>query len=201
MIFALLPAGGKSVRMGRPKLLLPFGTGTVLEHVIATVRAAGLDRILVVAAPHLPELAALAETAGAQVLLLTEATPDMRSTVEIGLGWVESHWQPRPGDGWLLIPADHPALEPAVLRFLFEARRRQPQYGIIVPTFQGQRGHPCLLDWSHVAGIRTFPAGLGLNTYLRQNAERTLEVPVENASILFDLDTPEDYARLLGDKV
>ena len=40
MIFALIPAAGKSTRMGRPKLALPLGEKTVLEHVIAALRQA-----------------------------------------------------------------------------------------------------------------------------------------------------------------
>jgi CTP:molybdopterin cytidylyltransferase MocA len=34
--FAIIPAAGRSVRMGQPKLLLPWGQTTLLEHVLAT---------------------------------------------------------------------------------------------------------------------------------------------------------------------
>ena len=49
-VFALIPAAGKSARMGRPKLSLPLGDHTVLECVIATLREAGISDILVVVA-------------------------------------------------------------------------------------------------------------------------------------------------------
>jgi molybdenum cofactor cytidylyltransferase len=196
MIFAVLPAAGKSTRMGRPKLLLPLGGRTVLEHVLTALRQAGVDHVLVVVGPHVPELAAVATQAGAHVCALTEETPDMRATVERGLRWLEEQLQPQPEDAWLLCPADHPTLDPAVVRQLLAEQANQPAGTIFIPSFGGRRGHPALIGWRHVAGIRELPAGVGLNVYLRQQAAVTREVPVASADVLWDLDTPEDYARL-----
>jgi molybdenum cofactor cytidylyltransferase len=196
MTFALLPAAGKSTRMGRPKLSLPLGNGTVLEYAVGAIRRAGVSHVLVVVGPQVPELAELAAAAGASVLQLTEETADMRASVEAGLRWLEECFHPSAGAGWLLCPADHPTLDSAVVGRLLEARRAAPDSSIVVPTFQSRRGHPALLDWSHVPGIEALPAGAGLNVYLRQHAGQTLEVPVESASVLWDLDTPEDYDRV-----
>jgi molybdenum cofactor cytidylyltransferase len=182
--------------MGRPKLALPLGDRTVLEHVLAALREAEVDHILVVVGPHVPELVSLADKAGADVLLLTEATADMRATIEHGLRWLEDHRHPREDDAWLLVPADHPALRPAAIRQVVRGREANPGATIVIPTFQGRRGHPVLLSWSHVARIQAFPKGQGLNAYLRQHPAATLEVAVDSGDILCDLDTPEDYERL-----
>ncbi len=196
MTFAVIPAAGKSVRMGRPKLALPFGDGTVLGRVVSSLRAAGVEHVLVVVGPHVPQLAPLAERAGAHVLRLAAETPDMRATVEAGLGWLEERFRPRPDDCWLLVPADHPTLDPLLPRMLLEKRAGAPGRSIIVPTHGGRRGHPTLIDWKHVAGMRALPAGQGLNVYLREHEAETLQVPVASADVLCDLDTPEDYERL-----
>ena len=63
MTFAIIPAAGHSTRMGRPKLSLPLGERTVLEHVIAALRQGGVDHVLVVVAPHVAELVPLANAA------------------------------------------------------------------------------------------------------------------------------------------
>jgi molybdenum cofactor cytidylyltransferase len=196
MLFAVIPAGGQSRRMGRPKLALPLGDRTVLEHVVAALREADVERILVVVGPHVPELVSLAETAGADALLLAEATADMRATVEQGLRWLEDHWHPREDDAWLLVPADHPTLSPAVVREVIQGRSANPGATVVIPTFQGRRGHPVSLTWSHVGSIRAFPKEQGLNAYIRQQSAAILEVPVDSNDILGDLDTPEDYERL-----
>ena len=67
-VFALVPAAGFSRRMGRPKLGLPLGERTVLEHVVAALRQGGAEHVLVVVGPHVPELAPLAAAAVAEVL-------------------------------------------------------------------------------------------------------------------------------------
>jgi CTP:molybdopterin cytidylyltransferase MocA len=194
-MMALIPAAGHSTRMGRPKLSLPLGGRTIIEAVIHTLRIAGVADVLVVVGPHVAELAPLARRAGAHVLELSEATPDMRATVEHGLASLEDRFHPQPNDAWLLVPADHPALDAAAVRQLRDAFGKSG-HSIAVPTFAGKRGHPAAIAWRHVAGIRAWPAGFGLNTYLRQHIAETLEVPVDSDSILIDLDTPEDYARL-----
>ncbi len=196
MILAVVPACGRSTRMGRPKLSLPLGGRAVIEHVVAALRRGGADRVLVVAGPHVPELAPLAESAGADVSLLAEQTPDMRSTVEHGLRWLEDRLAPRPDDSWLLAPADHPTLDPAVVRQLRDAVAADPSKSIAVPVVGDRRGHPALIAWRHAAGIRALPPGQGINAYLRQHAGETAEVPVTGTAALCDLDTPEDYERL-----
>jgi molybdenum cofactor cytidylyltransferase len=205
MLFAILPAAGRSTRMGRPKLSLPLGTSTVIEQVVGTLRSAGIEKILVVVGPHVRELVPLAERAGATVLELAEVTPHMRSTVERGLAWIEENWRPVEHDAFLLVPADHPALDAGVIRILCALRSEdsasrltKSESSIVIPTYFGKRGHPTLIGWKHVAGIRALPANLGLNAYLRQHLDNTHEIAVESETVLFDLDTPEDYERLCG---
>ncbi len=196
MIFALVPAAGHSTRMGRPKLALPLGGHTVLEHVLAALRGGGAEHILVVIGPHVAELTRLADRAGAQTLLLSEETADMRATVEAGLAWLEAKFSPKLDDAWLLAPADHPTLDAAVVQQLLAARAERPEASVIIPTFAGRRGHPALIAWKHVEGMCALPPGQGLNVYLRQQERETLEVSMATEAVLGDLDTPEDYERL-----
>jgi molybdenum cofactor cytidylyltransferase len=109
---------------------------------------------------------------------------------------LEERFAPAGEDDWLLAPADHPTLDAGVVRELARARAGNPQASIVVPTWEGKRGHPTLIAWRHVAGLRAHPTGEGLNAYLRRHAAETLEVPA-GAEVLADLDTPEDYERLL----
>src|SRR5216683_676442 len=106
--FGLIPAAGKSRRMGRPKLLLTLGDKTVLEYVLSAMRTVGVDEVVVVVAPDGAALAKVAMAAGARVVQLAEDTPDMRATCLYGLAWIEAHFHPADDDGWLLLPADHP---------------------------------------------------------------------------------------------
>jgi molybdenum cofactor cytidylyltransferase len=196
MTFAIIPAAGRSTRMGRPKLALPLGGRTVLEHVIAALRLGGAEHVIVVVGPHVSELTPLVQNAGANPCLLAEPTPDMRATVEQGLRWIEERFQPRPDDRWLLAPADHPVINADVVRQLL-SRFGEGSSSIIVPVHNDRRGHPTLFAWKHVPGIRTLPADQGINAYLREHSAETLELAVDDPGVLIDLDTPEDYDRLI----
>jgi molybdenum cofactor cytidylyltransferase len=196
MIFAVVPAAGLSRRMGRPKLSLPLGGRTVLECVVTALQQGGVDEVLVVVGPIDPGLTALAEAAGASVLRLTETTVDMRATLEMGLNLLEERFHPRPEDAWLLAPADHPALDAEIVRRLITAHASQSSQSIMVPIYEGRRGHPTLIAWRHVSGIRSHPSGKGINDYLRSQNEQIMEVPAPSAAVLWDLDTPGDYERL-----
>jgi molybdenum cofactor cytidylyltransferase len=196
--FGLVPAAGKSRRMGRPKLSLPLGNRTVVEHVVQAVTNADVCCVLVVTGPDESALSTLAEKAGAAVLRLTEDTAEMRDTIERGLEWLEDRYQPAPEDGWLLLPADHPCIDSEVVRQVIKSKEAAPEKSIVVPSFEGTRGHPTWIAWRHVAGIRALERGLGLNAYLRRYQQETLELPVAAESVLWDLDTPEDYERLVA---
>jgi molybdenum cofactor cytidylyltransferase len=192
--FAIVPACGHSTRMGQPKLAMPLGGSTVIERIVSTLRAGGVERVLVVVGPHVSEVERFAESAGAQVLSLKEATPDMRTTVERGLDRLEERYRPALDECWFLAPADHPAFGANVVSELLAATTGP--HSIIVPTHAGRRGHPALLRWRHAAGIRALPADVGINSYLRSHADETLELPVADPGILANLDTPEDYERI-----
>jgi molybdenum cofactor cytidylyltransferase len=182
--------------MGRPKLALPLGNRTVLERVIDALRDAKVDQIVVVLGPHIAELAASARSAGANVVVLPEPTPDMRATIEAGLQHIATIFGPTRDDAWLLCPADHPVLDANVVIKMWDEYRARPECSIAVPTFNGRRGHPTIISWRHAEQIHAFPREFGLNKYLRQFAAETLELPVNSSDVLIDLDTPEDYEWL-----
>ena len=197
--FAIVPACGHSTRMGRPKLALPFRGHTVIECVVSALRDGGVEQVVVITGPHVPELVTPARAAGAAVLELSDPTPDMRATVEAGLAWLQERYQPTAEDWWILAPGDHPVLAADVVRELLTAAAESDDRDVIVPVHAGRRGHPALLRWRLVDAIRSMQIDRGINSLLRELTSRTRELSVNDASILVDLDTPEDYERLNGE--
>ena len=195
MIAAIVPAAGRSERMGRPKLALPVGGRPMLERVITALRNGGASPIIVVTGAHDPTLTPLAREAGAEICELTAATPDMRTTVEHGLSWLQERYYPRPDDAFLLTPADLPFLDAATVQSLCETWNRRTAATILIPTHAGRRGHPALIAWRHVARIRDLAAGQGIDSFLRQMAGETLEMPVMCDGGMEDIDTPPDLKR------
>jgi len=179
--------------MGRPKLLLRLGGQTVISRVL-TVLNPVVTRTVVVCRRDDDDLRLAAEAEGATIVQPPVDPPDMRASVEHALRWLIGHDAPTSDSAWLLLPADHPLVEPAVLQSLLEASARQPE-SIVVPTHGGLRGHPTVLPWSLVPEVFVLPHTEGLNQLVRRKPERIVEVPVASATVLADLDTPEDYDR------
>jgi molybdenum cofactor cytidylyltransferase len=198
--FALVPAAGRSRRMGAPKLLLDLGGQTVIARVLAALSQAGLAERIVVLHPQDDALRHEVERQGGRALLPPSPPPEMRDSIAVGLRQMAREIAKR-GDKtdldspWLLIPADHPVVLAETVTILLEAARRDPGR-ILVPTHDGRRGHPTLFCWKHALEIDQIPDGEGFNWILKRHSADVIEIAVASPSVLVDLDTPEDYERL-----
>lgn len=196
-LFAVIPAAGHSRRMGRDKLLLPVEGRTVIARILDVLQSPHVAQRVVVIRPGDEALRSAVEAANGIALVPPEPPAEMRQSVEFALRWLEQNSKPGLDDGWLLAPADHPLLDPRVLAQLvthWEARRNS----ILIPTCGGRRGHPIILPWILAREVWTLPADGGLNQLVRRHAESVVELETSDPAILNDLDTPEDYARLLA---
>jgi len=200
--------------MGRPKLLLPWGESTVLESTLAALREGGVPTIVVVLAPQGP-LAGWRPPSGVLTAVNSMPASGMLSSVLVGLAalaadnaasaQVESaaavsdeptHAPVAAPDPLLVCPADLPALRASTVAALLAAYRERG--GIVVPRHGRRRGHPLLISprWQarmpEIAHYQT-----GLRRILELAAGAVHELPVDDAGSIRDVDTPEDYTRLV----
>lgn len=204
-LIAILPAAGLSRRMGQPKLLLSWRGSTVIAHLVGELRAAGVDRILVVVRTSDVDLATAVESTGATVVRPPFDPPDMRSSVEFGLqsacrasGGVQAAAENFSDlAGWLLIPADHPLVSRSTVDAL-RAAWKPDGCQILIPTYAGQRGHPTLFSGDLASEVSRIPSDCGLNWLVKQHSNSIREVPVSDPGVVVDLDTPEDYQKLVS---
>lgn len=187
MITALILAAGQSKRMGQPKMLLPWGGATVLERVINPFKAAGIKDILVVTGGAREQVEALVGDSARTVFNPEFAKGEMLSSVQVGLARI------KPGTKALLIGlGDQPQVRERSVRLVVEAYR-QSESSIVVPSFQMRRGHPWLVTLQHWDEIQRMRSPESLRDFLNRHADEIHYVPIDNDSILQDLDTPEDY--------
>jgi molybdenum cofactor cytidylyltransferase len=193
MIAAIVPAAGRSARMGRPKLLLELHGETVIARVVKALRAGGAARVVVVGpaadAPEEPEIAAEAVRAGAEVIVPSTRPGAMRESVELALASL-SHGETI--ERVLLAPGDTPGINDELVAGLLDRAARSPE-SIIIPSFEGRRGHPVVLPWSIATLIPTLPAGEGVNALAKRYPDRVVELAVPKLHLIADLDTPDDW--------
>lgn len=183
--------------MGSPKLLLPWGEETVLSQLLKNLRHPRLAPAVVVCRQEDLPLQAEVRRCGAIAALPPSDPPEMRESVTFGVQQIQKWSAPGPDDGWLLIPADHPLLPPALMEELL-ANWDPASKDILIPTFEGKRGHPTLLRWELVSRLNEIPADRGINWLVRHPSVRVGEVPVSYPEILQDLDTRAQYTTLLA---
>jgi molybdenum cofactor cytidylyltransferase len=192
-IAAIVPAAGRSERMGRPKLILPIGGVPLIIRVVTSLRQGGASLVVVVSppesAPGASELIRLGEAVGARVLIPDDQPPDMRASVELGLAELVKRAE-KP-NAVLLTPGDSPALMPSLVQSIIQ-RAHGLGGSIVVPTFDGQRGHPLWIPWDLALEIPSLPPEVGVNALLACFASRVVYLPVEDRGSVSDLDSPED---------
>jgi molybdenum cofactor cytidylyltransferase len=190
---AIILAAGRSRRMGRPKLLLPWGGTSVLGHLITQWQALGACHIAVVCA--LDDTAILAEMdrlafPAEQRIFNPDPERGMFSSIQCAAQW--TGWQVALTH-WTLVLGDQPHLREETLRKLLEFSTSQPD-AICQPAHNGHRRHPVVLPKAAFHQLANSTA-TDLNQFLKPLPTATCEL--DDAGLDLDLDQPEDYEEAL----
>ena len=193
MISAIVLAAGLSTRMGRPKLILPWGSTTVIGQVVATLVQAQVDDIVVVTGAARTEVEAAVEQGRwdevRTVFNPRYADDDMLVSLQAGIAALGEQV-----DAMLVVLGDQPQIEVGVVRLLVDTYRTEG-YPLIVPSFDMRRGHPWVVARALWPDLLSATAGSTMRDFLHAHTGQITYIAVSSSSILRDLDTPEDYAR------
>jgi molybdenum cofactor cytidylyltransferase len=186
---AVVLAGGESKRFGAPKQLLSWEENTLLGHVVDVALASQAEPVVVVLGHQVDACRAAIGDRPVKVVVNPDWAQGQSTSVQAGLAAL-----PAEVSGALFPLVDQPGVTPAVINALI-ARHQVTLAPVVWPEYQGRRGNPVLFDRDTFPHLMRLTGDTGgrpvLNTYAGQ-AER---VPVPNAGVLFDIDTPDDYAK------
>lgn len=191
MICAIVLAAGESRRMGVQKLLLPFGSTTVIGHIVDQLLRSVVDQVIVVVG-HEPNRMT-EELADRPVEIVTNPNykTGMLSSVRCGLRVL-----PQQAEAVLVALGDQPAISSELVHEMVEAFRTTDK-SILVPVYAGRRGHPLLFAKHYRDEILTSFDDVGLRGLLRAHPDDVFELKVSTPTVLSDMDCPEDYLREL----
>ena len=179
--------------MGVQKLLLPFGGGTVIAHIVDEVLRSPVDETLVVVGRDGPRIGEA--LAGRPVRIVANPDPDgeMLSSVRCGLRALGPD-----SEAVLVALGDQPTVTAGLVGHMIDAFRGGGR-GIVVPAYGGKPGHPILFSTRYRDEVLTRFDEVGLRGLRQAHPEDVVELPAANAAVLADMDTREDYRRALSE--
>ena len=182
---AIVLAAGFSTRMGELKQVMDIAGMPMVRQVADSLLVAGLEVLVIIGHLHTRVMEVLYDLP-CECILNSKPEQGMFSSVKLGCARVE------PGSACLITPCDCPGVLPATIQQVQEALQYH-QTKVVIPTFQGHRGHPVGLPAYLVDTIRTLPPTTpGLNSLWRETPDLVAHVEVDDPAVLRDFDRPED---------
>jgi nicotine blue oxidoreductase len=193
VIAAVVLAAGASTRMGDagPKALLRGPDGRrFVDRVAGVARAGGCGLVVVVCGPPHGEAVRRALPAGCAAAWNPRPERGMLSSVQSGVAAL-----PPAATAALVWPVDVAFVKPETVRAICAAAPGQ----IVIPqTGQGatlKGGHPVRIPRARFAELSSIDPALGLRALMAIRPEGVHRLSVEDAGVLFDVDTPDDLRR------
>ena len=186
-IECIVLAAGESKRMGKPKLLLPLGQGTVLEQTIDNFLNSKVDKVIVVVGYRAEETTKLIADRPVVVAINPVYRRGMSTSIVAGLSLISDETQ-----AVMLALADQPFVDVQTINRLVEAFRTHNK-GIAIPVYQGRRGHPVIFAIKYKEELLSLKGDIGGREIIKQHPDDILELPVNCAGVCVDIDTVDSY--------
>lgn len=187
---AVILAAGASRRMGSPKMLLPFDSGTILQHVVGSyLTVLDSEKIIVVTGGDHARVSASVASMGVKIIYNERSGDGMQSSVQAGISRAA-----KLAPNCFLALGDQPLIKPQTIRQLAESHLHSKAV-VTQPTYLGKGGHPIVIASHAAEQILALGPSDTLKSFVNKHAVNKVEV--DDPFVLKDVDTPEDYEKLI----
>jgi molybdenum cofactor cytidylyltransferase len=196
MLAAAILSAGESRRMGTPKALIPYRGRTFLEHLVAVTRhpRVGVTRIVLGAAAD-----AIRDKLGldqASIVINQDWQQGQLSSIQKAVRSLPAGKT----EGLILCPVDHPIVSAELVARLIEEFDASGKM-IVLPAFQGQRGHPLIFRATLYHELLSASPEVGARQVVWNHAQDLLEVPTEEEGVILNLNSPDALNKALEGKL
>jgi len=191
MIHCLLLSAGESSRFGTPKALARLGEETIMGRLLKVLISSNVDGISVVLgyADNLIQPFILNHRK-VNVVYNKDHKFGQTSSFLAGLRALDSKTE-----AVLLLPVDYPLVKTQTINTLIECyHEKKPQ--IIIPAFQGQKGHPPLFGMSLKQEFLALQMDQGINSVAHRHQETTTVLEMDDPGVIRSFNTPQDFDEI-----
>lgn len=186
----LILAAGSASRMQQPKMLLPFGKGNILSHLLDEARASEPAAICLVTGYYHDEILSAIATEGLQVIRNLQWQEGMSGSIRWGLLHL---LQQEPAlEQVVILVSDQPFLTRSLLHNMLQVQQ-ETQKGIVAAGYAGIQGVPVLFTKDYFDQLKQLTGDKGAKPILQTNAGDVAVVDFPEG--VRDIDTPEDYLK------
>jgi molybdenum cofactor cytidylyltransferase len=189
-VSAIMLAAGESKRMGKPKLLLPLGEGTILGRTVDNLLSSNVDEVIVVLGANAGEMEKAVAGRPVKVAVNPDYHRGMSTSLIAGLKKVS-----RKAQRVMVTLSDQPLIDKNIYNSLIQASLDTDK-GIVVPIYKARRGNPIIFNIGYQEELLRLKGDVGGREVLRRHPDDVLEVAVDSESIYVNINTIADYKEL-----
>lgn len=190
-VAGVILAAGDSSRMGRVKQMLPFNGKSILRCVVENAVASSLQSVIVVIGHEADRIEPMISGCDVTIVINRDYKAGQSASVKLGL-----YALPEGTEAVLYMQGDQPLVGPGTINRILDAYRDSPG-PIVFPVFNGKRGNPVLFSSETFSDIELLNGDSGARPLFEKYAGMLQQVQVDDPYIHFDIDTEDDYRRLL----
>jgi molybdenum cofactor cytidylyltransferase len=200
MIVAVILSAGESSRMGRPKALLPIDGVRFIEKIVTALKATRVGQIVVVLGHNAVELRQKITDLPVDLVINPDYKRGQLTSLVAAIRNIETGKDAERVDGILVHLVDHPYINADLVNLMIE-RFYETKKLIVVPRYQNRRGHPVIFSRALFGELVAAPLDRGAKAVVHAHRDDTLEIDTNDEGAIIDIDTPEEYRRLVEKKM
>ncbi|MDF2614463.1 MAG: molybdenum cofactor cytidylyltransferase [Clostridia bacterium] len=188
MVSAIIMASGYSNRMGKDKLLLEYRGKTLLQQTLDTVLKCDFYQVILVIRQK--EMLQLKNSNTLKVIENKKAYRGMSESIKLGLKYADAC------DGYMFLTIDQPLLGSTMVNKLLQSFD-EDKNDIIVPRHMGKKGSPVIFPSRFKQELMSLEGDIGGKIIINKYLKQVRFVEIDDEKSLFDVDSQEDYQKIL----
>jgi molybdenum cofactor cytidylyltransferase len=192
MLAAVILSGGASQRMGSPKALVPYQGRPFLEHLLEVTQHPKIGVRRVVLGAHAEPIAKAIHLHADEIVINEDWEKGQLSSIQAALRSL-----PPGTDGMVLCLIDHPLISAGLVAALIE-RFYETQKLIVLPVYDGRRGHPVIFSSELYDELLRAPLETGARSVVWSHSADVEQLLTEEEGCVLNLNDPDTLHKALG---